>query len=208
MFLRKFFVIIVSFIFFFSFQIEARTDALRDSVIQYASNYLKTPYRRGGMSPKAFDCSGFSCYVYKNFGYQLNRTSSEQAKNGIEVDKKNLKPGDLVLFKGRNSKANRIGHVGIVVESDETGSFKFIHASTKNGVKISSGDQLYYKQRYVTARRILEEEIKDNTNFLIPLQSKPFQLKMKSLIPVFSLFEQEKEPELYAGTSTADVSRK
>ena len=135
-------------------------EALRDSVIRYAQNYMGTPYRRGNSSPKAFDCSGFTSYVYRNFGYDLYRTADGQIKNAAKIiEKTELKPGDLVFFKGRNAKQNRIGHVGMVVEADSAGNFKFIHASVKYGVTITDGGKDYYRTRFVAAGRIVSNRM-------------------------------------------------
>ena len=132
-------------------------EALRDSIIRYAHQYMGTPYRRGKSSPKAFDCSGFTSYVYRHFEYNLSRTADGQVKNVSKmVDKTELKPGDLVFFKGRNAKQNRIGHVGMVVEADGIGNFKFIHASIK-GVRITEGENGYYKNRFVAAGRVVSD---------------------------------------------------
>ena len=74
----------------------------------------------------------------------------------LEVENKDLRPGDLVFFKGRNRKGG-IGHVGIVVTADnEKGTFRFIHASTSQGIRIDVNDG-YYAARYVGARRIITE---------------------------------------------------
>ncbi|MDR0231566.1 MAG: C40 family peptidase [Dysgonamonadaceae bacterium] len=134
-------------------------EALRDSVIRHAQIYIGTPYRRGQSSPKAFDCSGFTSYIYRHFGYDLYRTADGQKKNAVKiVAKTELKPGDLVFFKGRNAKQDRIGHVGMVVEADSIGNFKFIHASIK-GVTITDGNKDYYRTRFVAAGRIVPERI-------------------------------------------------
>ena len=132
---------------------EADTGAL---VVRTASRFVGTPYRYAGRSPKAFDCAGFVLYVYKHFGYSLPGWCGAQARMGIEVsDTRNLQAGDLVFFGGRNHR-KVIGHVGIVVEADpEDGTFSFIHASTSAGVIISRSTEPYYKERYITARRIL-----------------------------------------------------
>ena len=134
------------------------TECIQDSLLKFACNYLETPYRTGGSTPKAFDCSGFTSFVFRNFGYDLYRTSGDQIRNAVKVvDKNEVKRGDLVFFKGRNAKQNRIGHVGIVYDIDENGSFRFIHASCKFGVTITSADKNYYSTRFVAAGRILEE---------------------------------------------------
>jgi cell wall-associated NlpC family hydrolase len=129
--------------------------SLSDSLITFAQTYLKTPYRYGAEGDKAFDCSGFVGFIYRQFGYHLERTAAGQANSkGIEIKRIDLQPGDLVFFKGRNAKQRRIGHVGIVVEADESGNFKFIHASIHHGVTITESKKDYYNRRYVTAKRI------------------------------------------------------
>lgn len=124
-------------------------------LVTMAKDYLGTPYRYGGRSPKAFDCAGFALYLYKRFGYDLPGWSGAQARLGVEVsDTRNLRPGDLVFFGGRGAK-KIIGHTGIVVDVDvRTGTFRFIHASTGAGVIVSRSTEEYYSKRYLTARRL------------------------------------------------------
>lgn len=122
-------------------------------IVAYAKKYLGYDYVYGGASPsKGFDCSGFTYYVYKHFGYTLSKSSTLQAKNGTEVAKKDLQPGDLVIYK--NTSLTAIGHVGIYI-----GDNKMIHASEPGvGVTITDIDSKAHKypQRYVTARRIIK----------------------------------------------------
>jgi len=130
---------------------------MTDSLLNFASGYLNTPYRIGANGTSCFDCSGFSSYVYKNFGYALVRTAAGQAQvNGMKVDKNSVQRGDLVFFKGRDAKQNRVGHVGIIYEVFPDGTFSFIHASCKRGVTINKITDDYYSSRYVTAKRIFE----------------------------------------------------
>lgn len=77
-------------------------------IVAYAKQYLGYKYVSGGSSPSTgFDCSGFTSYVYKHFGYTLNRVSKDQINNGTAVEKSNLKEGDIVLFKGSSGSAIR-----------------------------------------------------------------------------------------------------
>ena len=124
-------------------------------LVTMAMDYLGTPYRYAGRTPKAFDCAGFALYLYKHFGYSLPGWSGAQARLGTVVsDTRNLRPGDLVFFGGRGNK-KVVGHTGIVVDTDvSTGVFRFIHASTGAGVIISRSTEEYYSKRYLTARRI------------------------------------------------------
>jgi len=108
-------------------------------------------YRYGGTTTKGFDCSGFTSYVFNKVGIKLLRSSREQATMGIKVDRDDLRPGDLVFF---NTFGKRISHVGIYL-----GDGKFVHSSSKRGVRISSMSEKYYVKRYVTSRRVLSEEL-------------------------------------------------
>ncbi len=120
-----------------------------------ANRHLGKPYRHGMKGPHAFDCSGFTSYVYKQFGYSISPASRIQYTDGVKVDRKELRKGDLVFFTSRSSGKN-VGHVGIVVSADnETGAFKFIHASIR-GIKVSACEG-YYANRYVGARRIITD---------------------------------------------------
>lgn len=123
-----------------------------EEIVAYAKKYLGYDYKYGGSSPTTgFDCSGFTYYVYKHFGYTLSRSSTAQAKNGTNVAKTNLQPGDLLIFK--NQSLTAIGHVGIYI-----GNNKMIHASEPGvGVVITNLDAsgYNYNKRYVTARRIV-----------------------------------------------------
>lgn len=124
-----------------------------EQIVEYAKKYLGYKYVYGGSSPKTgFDCSGFTSYVYKNFGYSLSRSSTGQANNGTKVSKENLQPGDILIFK--NQLLTKIGHVGIYI-----GNNKMIHASEPGvGVVITEIDSKSHKypQRFVMGRRIIK----------------------------------------------------
>ena len=124
-------------------------------ILAEANKHLGKPYRHGMKGPNAFDCSGFTSYVYKQFGYKISPASRIQYTDGVSVDRKHLRKGDLVFFTSRSS-GNNVGHVGMVIEANnETGEFKFIHASIR-GVRVNECEG-YYERRYVGARRIITE---------------------------------------------------
>ncbi|MBD5278443.1 MAG: CHAP domain-containing protein [Bacteroides sp.] len=135
--------------------VSAETEALINDLLSEARSHLGKRYSRGSKGPNAFDCSGFSSYVYRQFGYNLSPSSSDQYNQGEKVDRKELRKGDLVFFKGRSLKGG-VGHVGIVVDADENGNFKFIHAATSSGITVSSVNEPYYASRYVGSKRIIE----------------------------------------------------
>lgn len=125
-----------------------------DAVLSLAYTFRGVPYRHGASSPKAFDCSGFTSYVFKQFGINLDRTAYAQINNGTRVARTDLKPGDLVFFNGR-AISSRIGHVGIVTQVNPDKTFKFIHAASR-GVTVSNSTESYYQCRYMGACRIIQ----------------------------------------------------
>lgn len=137
--------------------ISAETDELLNDLLSEARSHLGKGYSRGSKGPRAFDCSGFSSYVFRQFGYNLSPSSRDQYNQGEKVDRKELRKGDLVFFTGRNSKGG-VGHVGIVVDADEKGNFTFIHAATSKGITVSSCKEPYYASRFIGGKRIIEEE--------------------------------------------------
>ena len=115
-------------------------------IVQYAKQFLGKPYVYGATGPYSFDCSGFTKYVFQKFGINLNRTTYEQVKQGVYVDKSSLQAGDLIFFKYGSRGVN---HVGIYV-----GDGQIIHASSPGDVvKFSTINSGYYSTNYYTARR-------------------------------------------------------
>ena len=94
--------------------------AKRQSVLNYAAQFLGVPYVYGGSTPSGFDCSGFTSYVFKNTVGSIPRVAQAQYDATTRVSRDDLLPGDLVFF---GSSAYSISHVGIYVGDDE-----FIHA--------------------------------------------------------------------------------
>ena len=137
---------------------EAASDSpLAMAMVDYASKFIGTRYRSGASGPSAFDCSGFTSYVYKNFGITLSRSSRTQYLEGEKVSINNVKPGDLLFFSSRGSGRGRVGHVAMVVSVDnEAGAYRNIHASTKRGVVYQNfPDGGYYQRNFIGARRII-----------------------------------------------------
>jgi len=125
--------------------------SLQAQIVAYAHTFLGCAYVYGGNGPKSFDCSGLTKYVYNHFGYNINRTATQQLKNGVPVSKENLQPGDLVFFNSEGTGIDRATHVGIYI-----GNGNFLHASNKRlGVTITSLSDAYRVKTYTTARRIL-----------------------------------------------------
>ena len=120
-------------------------------IVDYAMQFVGYPYVYGGSTPKGFDCSGFTKYVYAQFGYSLNRSAANQLDDGTSVSMSELQPGDLVLFKKAGTGSKRASHVGLYI-----GDGQFVHASTsKVGVIVSHMTDAYYTSGFVGGRRII-----------------------------------------------------
>jgi len=104
------------------------------------------PFKFGGFSKQGIDCSAFVLHTYKSkLGYLLPRTTKFQSKVGYEVNKNDLRAGDLVFFKtGLTTR-----HVGIYMEGG-----KFLHASTSKGVIVSRLDNVYWHGKYWKSMRL------------------------------------------------------
>ena len=117
-------------------------------IVNMAMAHLGTSYRSGGAAPGGFDCSGFTRYLYGQFGYSLPHSATSQYNNyGAYVAKENLQKGDLVFF---SDSAHAIGHVAIYI-----GDGQIIHARYSLGrVNIDNLYSSYYTSHYVGAKRI------------------------------------------------------
>lgn len=140
-----------------SIAFEARMTA--DNIIEEAMKYLGTPYRTAGKGPGGFDCSGFTGYIYRQFGYHLSASSRTQCNDGREVPPPfdNLQKGDILIFGARGA-TTEVGHVGIYIGPDAEGDgFTFIHSAVHGGIIISNIKEEYYSRRYLGARRLLPD---------------------------------------------------
>lgn len=133
---------------------DASMQVTQQSVVDTACTYLGVRYRYGGSTPKGFDCSGFTMYIYRGFGFSLPHTATGQMNHGTAVERSELQMGDLVFFRDTRVTRKAASHVGIYIGND-----KFVHASSSSTgrVLISSLDEAYFARYYVGARRLLSE---------------------------------------------------
>jgi cell wall-associated NlpC family hydrolase len=119
-------------------------------VVQLASSLKGSPYRYGGTTPAGFDCSGFVQYVFRQAaGISLPRTSQKQYAVARRVPRGGEEPSDLLFF---DVDGRGISHVGIYL-----GQGRFVHAPSTGGeVKISNGNDAYWRSRFRGVGRVLK----------------------------------------------------
>ena len=114
---------------------DSRVSSLRQSVVNYALQFVGNPYVYGGTSlTNGIDCSGFTMQVYARYGVGLPHHAASQPAYGNRISASEAKPGDLFFYGSGSS----ISHVGIYI-----GNGQIVHASNaRTGIKISSA---YYR---------------------------------------------------------------
>ncbi len=124
---------------------DALDTGLNDALYSQYKEWHGTRYRLGGLSKQGVDCSGFVFMTFKSrLGITLPRDTGLQSREGRDVSKKDLQTGDLVFFR-----TGRYNHVGIYMEDG-----RFMHASTREGVKISRLGDAYWTRTYWKAKRL------------------------------------------------------
>lgn len=119
-------------------------------VAQTAYSQRGKSYRLGCASPSAgFDCSGLVWWSYKKNGINIPRITTDQARVGCPVQRKDVKPGDIIVFK--TSRSPRGLHTGLYY-----GNNTFVH-SPKPGarVRLENMDKAYWKRCLVSIRRVI-----------------------------------------------------
>lgn len=157
------------------------TTTLRLAVLAEGEKYIDVPYGSPPNVPASFDCSGFVNYVFtKAANMRLSTTTRDYLSIGKEIDFKDAKPGDLLIFNSQPGGSN-VDHVAILYKKSETGELRgswLIHAVSipiqtaairgipgKDGVKIGElgkrGDgnwqNEYFLSRYRVTRRVIAE---------------------------------------------------
>ena len=135
-------------------------------IVRTAREYLGVRYKLGGTTPRAFDCSGFTRYVFERYGIALPRTAHEQAGVGIAPLPGDLRPGDLLFFYGGRGAQ----HIALYVGGDT-----IIHASSsakrvKLDLMTTQGRRRgWFRNRLIAVRRVLPME----GTFYLPASSPP-----------------------------------
>lgn len=119
---------------------------LKNKLFSAFDKWAGTKYKLGGTGHSGIDCSALTREVFREvFGYELPRVSVDQVKKGRKVERKDLKPGDILYFKPEN----RVNHVAVYI-----GNSLFINASSSQGVVLSSLNNNYWNKYYKYGVRV------------------------------------------------------
>ncbi|MGJ8683434.1 MAG: C40 family peptidase [Nonlabens sp.] len=121
-------------------------------VIETAMSYEGTRYKYGGSSKKGMDCSGLIHVSFLEAGKSVPRTSSSLFNAAKPVSFNKIEKGDLLFFATGKNKT-RVNHVGLVVNTTAA-EVSFIHASTSRGVMVSTMNEGYWLNAYLSAGRL------------------------------------------------------
>lgn len=122
---------------------------LQRRLYSLALRQVGVPYVSGGTSPRGFDCSGFTQYIFSRLEITIPRSCDSQLGCGIIIPKEQLQCGDLVLFQRTTSHPGLSTHVGIYL-----GDGKLIHAGSK-GITVVELNSAYFTKHYLCARRVI-----------------------------------------------------
>lgn len=127
--------------------------SVKGLVRSVSMQYTGVPYVSGGTTPRGFDCSGFTQYVFAKAGIELNRTVADQLENGVVISKEDLQCGDLIFFQNTTGWGHFASHVGIYI-----GNGQMIH-SGNSGVAVVSLEDAYYTYHFMCARRVILSDL-------------------------------------------------
>jgi cell wall-associated NlpC family hydrolase len=128
-----------------------------EQLLAFAKSLIGVKYRYGSSNPvDGFDCSGFITYVFNHFSIEVPRSSIGFTNYNYQIDVKQAKPGDLILFTGTDSTVREVGHMGII-SSVRNDQIEFIHSSSgkANGVTVTPLN-VYYRGRFVKVIRVFK----------------------------------------------------
>lgn len=138
--------------------IRATHESKAEQVVDFAETLKGIQYKYGSTDPKTgFDCSGFITYVFNHFDMRVPRSSRDFTNFAKEIELKDAKRGDLILFTGTDSTKRVVGHMGIIT-SDKGAQHEFIHSTSGKAYSVTNTPlNKYYQGRFVKTIRIFKE---------------------------------------------------
>lgn len=144
-----------------------------DSLISTSRKFLGLPYRHRIPEGKILDCSGYLSHVYSKYNIDLSRSAVMIKSQVDEIPLEEVRPGDILFFKGRNIQSRAIGHVSMVTGKINH-KIRMIH-SCNRGIVEEDFPRPYYKERFLFAGRV---------STVMPLKPSPGPLPAKGITKI------------------------
>ena len=127
----------------------------RNEFVNYAKIFVGTPYKYGSSTPaNGLDCSGFIMVVFGHFNVKTPRVSKDFTNEGVDVELKNAKAGDIILFTGSDNSSGMVCHIGIITIAGSVPQF-ISSTSGKNIGVVESKLSGYWKTHFVKVIQVL-----------------------------------------------------
>lgn len=168
--------------------------ALIDDIIKYGRKFLGKPYRYRGPSNWPMDCSGYVSHIFSQFGIDIPRSSA--ALSNYTLNTKEPQVGDLLFFKGRNSRSSRVGHVALLIDI-KGDDLIMMHSTNNRGIIVETlSRSQYFNKRYLGAGRLpqiqrLQRESSPNGSYTpIPFRIEPLEISMPNFQSTLESFAE------------------
>jgi|GEM_PF-1477488 len=180
---------------------DADAMCFREALAGWGENYLGIRYRHAGRSPETgFDCSGFTHFVFKEFGLTLSPSSATQSRQGVQIPLNEVAPGDLLFF----GNSTRIQHVALIVKRTEEGIF-CVHATCSRGIIVENvSTSSYWAPRILYARDVISSV--DNIPPVISVYA-PVENPKHKPTTTFLCDDQPLDARIYATGRNNDLRR-
>lgn len=133
----------------YAMMIDVDIESLKNlNLLNFIEEWFGTRYKYGGETKRGIDCSALTgSLLMAVYGFIVPRTARQQYEASEKIKREDLKEGDLVFF----NTTGGVSHVGLYLENDY-----FVHASSSQGVTITSLNDPYFSKRYIGAGRVLD----------------------------------------------------
>lgn len=102
-------------------EINGKASAKGKRALDFALKQIGRDYEWGATGPRTYDCSGLTLRAWEAAGVRIPRTSQMQWRDLKRVRLTDMRPGDLIIYKGDASHVGMYVGKGTMVHAPRTG---------------------------------------------------------------------------------------